>query len=312
MPADKVCSGNANIRMRYMQQKSCKNARTANTVTSEHDSLGGMPETYAKDATRKSAPDRIKKSERRHQILLELKLRPHVRISELADRFQVSRETVRRDFDALADDGLISRAHGGASAPSQGHYPDLDTRTSARVAERARIGLKAAALVKDGETVMIDSGSTTIQMARALAYLGTRCTVVTNSIPVAMTLGHGAPDVMLCPGDYLPTESALVGTETIEFLRRFHVDHCMIGASGLSKEGPSETVQGFAAVKRIMLRQATHRHLLIDSEKFGRKGLALIGALKELETLIVEKKPKGEMASALNSADVTILVADQD
>lgn len=271
-----------------------------------------MANVSAKDRKKRSSPDRIRKSERRRQILLELKLRPHVRISELSDKFQVSTETVRRDFDALADDGLISRDHGGASAPAQGHYPSLDERTNAQIEERARIGRKAAELIKDGETVMIDSGSTTIQMARSLAYLGTQCTVITNSIPVAMTLGHGTPDVLLCPGQYLPAESALVGTETIEFLRRFHVDHCMIGASGLSEEGPSETVQGFAAVKRVMLRQAARGHLLIGSHKFGRKGLALVGTLDELETVIVDDKPEGELLSALDGGNVTILIADRD
>lgn len=254
--------------------------------------------------------NRLKKSERRRQILLELKLRPHVRISELAQRFEVSTETVRRDFDSLADDGLVARAHGGASAPAHGHYPSLDERNSAQIDERERIGRLAAGLIREGETVMIDSGSTTIQMARALAFLGTPCTVITNSIPVAMTIGHGAPEVLLCPGEYLPAESAVVGTETVEFLDRFHVDRCMIGATGLSPEGPSETVRGFAAIKRVMLRRAATRHLLIDAEKFGRKGLAEVGALEDLDSVIVDKRPTGELLSALHGAQVDIIVAD--
>lgn len=253
---------------------------------------------------------RLKKSDRRRQILLELKLRPHVRISELALRFNVSTETVRRDFDALSEDGLIARAHGGASAPVQVHYPNLDERTGSRIAERERIGLRAAELVQDGETVMIDSGSTTIQMSRALAFRGTQCTVITNSIPVAMTIGHGAPEVLLCPGEYLAAESAVIGTETLEFLARFNVDRCMIGASGLSVEGPSESVRGFAAVKRMMLQRATKRHLLIDSQKFDRKGLAQIGDLSELHSVVTDAKPKGSLLSALDGAEVEILAID--
>lgn len=253
--------------------------------------------------------DRVKKSDRRREILLELKLRPHVRISELAQRFNVSTETVRRDFDALSGDGLISRAHGGASAPAQGHYPSLDERTNARMEERERIGMRAADLIQDGETVMIDSGSTTIEMARALAYRSVDCTVITNSIPVAMTLGHGVAEVLLCPGEYLAAESAVIGTETLEFLSRLNVDRCMIGASGFSAEGPSETVRGFAAVKRMMLARAATRHLLIDSEKFGRKGLAHVGYLGDLESIVTDAKPKGDLLSAITSAEVDILVA---
>ncbi len=255
--------------------------------------------------------DRVKKSDRRREILLELKLRPHVRISELAQRFNVSTETVRRDFDALSDDGLISRAHGGASAPAQGHYPSLDERTNARLEERESIGLSAADLIHEGETVMIDSGSTTIEMARALAYRGIHCTVITNSIPVAMTLGHGAAEVLLCPGEYLAAESATIGTETLEFLSRYNVDRCMIGASGLSMEGPSETIRGFAAVKRMMLARAAKRHLLIDSEKFGRVGLAHVGDLDGLDSIVTDTKPKGDLLNAINSAEVDILVAEQ-
>lgn len=253
---------------------------------------------------------RLKKSERQAQILLELKLRPHVRISELAQRFNVSTETVRRDFDALADNGLVARAHGGASAPAQGHYPSLDERANARVEERARIGRHAAALVREGETVMIDSGSTTLQMARALAFLGTRCTVITNSIPVAMTIGHGAPEVVLCPGAYLPAESAVVGTDTVEFLSRFNVDRCMIGASALSVEGPSETVRGFAEVKRMMLQRASQRHLLIDCSKFGRKGFAHVADLGALTSIVVDEKPAGDLMAALVGAEVGILVTE--
>ena len=253
---------------------------------------------------------KLRKTERRRQILLELKLSPHVRISDLASRYKVSTETVRRDLDALADDGLIARAHGGASAPAQGHYPSLNERANARSEERQRIGRRAAELVVAGETLLIDSGSTTIEMARALAWLGTPCTVITNSIPVAMTIGHRSQAVILCPGEYLTAESAVIGTETLEFLARYNVDRCMIGASGLSVEGPSEAVRGFAAVKRLMMQRATFRHLLIGSEKYGRKSLAHVTELAGINSLVTDARPKGALLSALVAAKVEILVAE--
>ncbi|MFN3143933.1 MAG: DeoR/GlpR family DNA-binding transcription regulator [Paracoccaceae bacterium] len=268
-----------------------------------------MSLTTTGDERAATAPERLRKKDRRRQILLELKLRPHVRISELARRFNVSTETVRRDFDALSEDGLIARAHGGASAPVQGHYPSLDERTSARVAEREGIGRAAAELVQDGDTVMIDSGSTTIELARALAFRGIQCTVITNSIPVAMTIGHGTPEVILCPGEYLAAESALIGTETLEFLARFNVDRCLIGASGLTPEGPCEAVRGFAAVKRMMLQRAAKRHLLIDSHKFGRRGFAQVGDMEDLDSIVVDARPKGDILSALELARVGVVVA---
>jgi DeoR/GlpR family transcriptional regulator of sugar metabolism len=268
-----------------------------------------LESSLSKTQTKEKDKARFKKKERRRHILLELKLRPHVRINELARRFNVSTETVRRDLDALADEGLIARAHGGASAPSHGHHPSLDERANARIEERERIGRRAAELVGEGETVMIYSGSTTIEMVRSLSYLGTPCTVITNSIPVAVTLGSGTSEVLLCPGEFLATESAVVGTETLEFLSRFNVDRCMIGSSGISEEGPSESVRGFAAVKRMMLQRAARRHLLIDSEKFGRRGLAHVGGLSELTSVVVDARPQGALLSAMEGASVEMLVA---
>lgn len=264
--------------------------------------------TNLKNAPKK-ASGKLKKSERRRQILLELKLRPHVRISRLAENFNVSPETLRRDLDALAKDNLIDRAHGGASAPLRGHYPSLDERRAARVEERERIAALAAASVRDGETIMIDSGSTTIELAKALVFGGVACTVLTNSLPVAMTLGHGPADVILCPGDYQAAESAVIGTETLEFLRHYRADRCLIGASGFCEEGISETVAGFAAVKREMLRRAYTRQVLIDSSKFGVTGLLRVGEMEELDTLFTDARPDPSLETALEAARVEICIA---
>ncbi len=255
------------------------------------------------------ARPRLRKGERRQQILLELRLRPHVRVSDLAARFRVSTETIRRDFEQLGADGLLDRAYGGASAVTTGH-PTFDERATARLDERERIGRLAASLVQPGETLMVDSGSTTLQMARFLAYRATPCTVVTNSFPVAMTLGQSdAAKVIVCPGDFLPSESAVIGGDTLEFLGRLTVDRCLIGASGLSEAGPSEAVRGFAAVKRTMLRQSAVSQLLVDSQKFGRRGLMQIGRLSDLSTVVCNEPPAGALAVALSQATVEVLIA---
>ncbi|GHE00834.1 DeoR family transcriptional regulator [Defluviimonas sp. 20V17] len=254
---------------------------------------------------------RLRKSERREQIVSELRLHPHVRVGDLAERFGVSTETVRRDFEALERKGLVTRALGGASAPSPGTAPSLDERGRARSRERERIGARAAALVQPGETLMIDSGATTLQVARFLSFAGTRCTAITNSLHVAMTLGHnGAAKVILCPGTYLPTEAAVVGAETVDFLRRYRVRRCFVGASALLPQGPMETVEGYAAVKRAMLDQSEGRHLVIDSDKFGRSGFAHLGTLDLFDSIITDSAPPEDLAQALASAGVEISMAD--
>lgn len=261
------------------------------------------------DGTPKTAEKRLRQSERREQILLELKLRPHVRIAEMAERFGVSAETVRRDMDRLSEDGLIERAHGGAMAGGQ--YPDFHERSKDRLEERRAIGRRAAELVRPGETVMIDNGSTTVQLARALAVARTPCTVLTNSLTVAMTLGQAAEaDVILCPGDYLASEAAVIGTDTVEYLARHRVDRCMIGASGLTAEGITEAVRGFAAVKRAMLAASGAGHLLVDSGKFGQNGLSLVGRLAELSSIVTDRSPQEELANALETEGVDCVLAE--
>ena len=192
---------------------------------------------------------------------------------------------------------------------AQGGHPGLGERSAARLAERERIGRRAAALVRPGGTAMVESGSTTLQFARFLACRGTRCMVVTNSLPVAMTPGHAGGDVILRPGDDRPDEAAAIGTAAVDVLDRHHADRCMIGASGLALGGPCEAVRGFAAIKRAMIRRSAATHLLIDGDRFGRPGVATLAGMSALAFIVVESWP--EIAAALDPANVEIVTADR-
>lgn len=254
-------------------------------------------------------PKRLKKAERRQQILLELRLKPHVRVSELATQFGVTTETIRRDMEALSREGLLQRAHGGASAAAPGGYRHMDERRLERVAERERLGRFAARLVSDGDTIMIDAGTTTTEFARALAFEERRVTVITNSLSVAMMLGRSpAAHVRLVPGAYMPEEAAVVGAEACEYLARYNVDACFLGASGLSEVGITEVVEGFDAIKRAMMRQSAARRFLIDSSKFGYTHLSRVALCAEISMLITDAPPAGPLADAIGKTDTEILV----
>lgn len=262
------------------------------------------------DTTTKEQPQRLRKSARQEQILSELKLRPHVRIGEMARRFGVSSETIRRDMDELGRDGRLSREHGGASSSSFANLPGYGERSRERTAEREAIGRAAASLVQDGQRLMIDSGATTFQMARALTVSGTRCTVVTNSLEIALTLSTSKViEVFQCPGQLLPSEAATTGIDTVEYLKGFRVDACFIGASALNVQGIQETVPGFADVKKAMIASATQAHLLIDSQKFDLPGFRHAGDLVSLDTVVVDRRPEEALAEELEAAEVSVLVA---
>jgi DeoR/GlpR family transcriptional regulator of sugar metabolism len=253
---------------------------------------------------------RVRRNERQQQILAELRLSPHVRISALAERFGVSTETVRRDVDMLSEQGLVARAYGGAAAAPIGVQPPFGERNEAQTEERIRIAERAAALVQPGEVLMIDAGSTTSQFARRLAVSGRDLTVLTNSLPVASALGSNETiDVILCPGDYSPDEAAVFGTETIAFLQRFRADTTFIGASGLSVDGIMDANRSASVVKRAMLAQADTRYLLVDHTKFNQRKLSLVEPLGAIDAVITNCLPDSTLVAALSEAEVTLYAA---
>jgi DeoR/GlpR family transcriptional regulator of sugar metabolism len=252
------------------------------------------------------------KAQRHRRILAALTTDPTVRISALAAQFGVSAETVRRDIEELSAQGAVRRTYGGASVTHAGLQPEFSSRERMAVAERARIGAAAAAMVESGAVVMLDAGSTTTHFARALAARGIAATVLTNSLTAASELasgGGGALRVLLCPGEVSAAERGVYGSETEAFLRRFNADLAVIGASGLTEEGPCEVVSHAAWVKRAMLARAPRRILLADSGKFGRGLLECVCPLAELTGLVTEAAPPAPLGAALGRAGVVVTLA---
>jgi DeoR/GlpR family transcriptional regulator of sugar metabolism len=251
---------------------------------------------------------RIRKTERQQQILAELRLAPHVRISELAERFGVSTETVRRDVDTLSEQGLVSRAYGGAAASPMATQPSFGERNEAHLEERMRIAQHAILVPQAGEVLMIDAGSTTNQFARRLAVTGCDLTVITNSIPIAGVLGSNSSiSVILCPGDYSPSEAAVYGDETVAFLQRFRANRVFIGASGLSVDGIMDANRSAAWIKRAMLRQSDERYLLVDHSKFNQRMLSIVEPLAAIDALISDIPPTGALFDALLDSGIHLI-----
>jgi DeoR/GlpR family transcriptional regulator of sugar metabolism len=254
---------------------------------------------------------RANKKQQRHQrIIAALAAGPTVRISTLADEFGVSTETVRRDIDELTQRGLVDRTYGGAAARHIGFQPAFGEREALAVEERSRIGRAAASLVKPGDVLMIDSGSTTTQFARALAAEARGVTVITNSQGVANALVdiEGAR-VVFCPGDFSGRERGVYGSETVAFLNRFYADAAFIGASGLTADGPTDVVSQACWVKRSMVDRASRTVLLVDAGKFGQKHLEIVCPLSRLAGLVTDRAPTGPLAQAVAAAGIELTVA---
>lgn len=251
-----------------------------------------------------------RKQARHHRIISELGSSPVVRISSLAAQLGVSAETVRRDIDELTRRGVVERTYGGAAVRHVGVQPAVADRDQLSVAERARIGRHAAALVADGDVVMIDSGSTTSQFARALAARQIKATVITNNIDIAAIAAQNAGfRVILAPGDFDGRERGIYGTETTAFLRRFHADLAFIGASGLTSDGPTEVETRAAWVKREMLDRAAVTRLLVDASKFDSRHLEIVCPLERIAGIVSDRPPEGPLEQAIRRARVEFVIA---
>ena len=256
---------------------------------------------------------RLSKKERHELILSEVRRSASIRISRLALRLGVAGETIRRDLIELGDAGLLNRTYGGATISLATSEPVIAERSQTMIEERARIGRGAARLVEKGQIVMIDGGSTTYEVARNLSQLKRDLTIITNSTGVASVAGANPTfRVLLCPGTYDSREGSVMGEDTVEFVRRYNADVAIIGASGLSADGPSDMISGAAAVKRAMISRSLSTVLVVTHDKFGRSSLERICGLDDIADIVTDSEPKADLRTAAEQAGTELHVFAAD
>jgi DeoR/GlpR family transcriptional regulator of sugar metabolism len=250
---------------------------------------------------------KLSKKDRQDRILAELRVSTTIRISDLAQELGVSYETIRRDLEEMGQSGLINRTYGGAVARPFGLEPAWNERLNTMTEERERIASLAVGLIEPREVLMIDAGSTTLHFARRLAAEAKELTVITNCFAVAMALASNPGlTVIACPGRYDPHEGSVTGADTISFLSRFHANRCIIGASGITAEGPNEADSNGAAVKRAMLPRCQERMLLIDHSKFDSPNLEVVCPLAEISRVVTNTEPPHELGAAIREAGIEL------
>ncbi|HSL37898.1 MAG TPA: DeoR/GlpR family DNA-binding transcription regulator [Arthrobacter sp.] len=246
-------------------------------------------------------------------------------VTDLAERFSITTETVRRDLAALEAAGSVRRVHGGAVSPDRfsTNEESILVRTDQRQPEKTRIAEAALALIPQDRTgsILIDAGSTTEALAELLAARTAATTavsepaaelvVITHSLPVAAKLS-GEPGIALhlLGGKVRGITQAAVGQSTVEAARRLRPDIAFIGtngihaAFGLSTPDPEE-----AAVKAAFVQSARRIVVLADASKLDTETLVQFASLKDLDTLITDTKPSQDLADALADAGVEVVVA---
>jgi DeoR/GlpR family transcriptional regulator of sugar metabolism len=253
---------------------------------------------------------------KRHLELVELvRARGQMTVNELSSHFGVSGDTVRRDLDLLASRGLLKRTHGGAVAMDNLVHQDSTfmQRMSTRIPEKRRIARAASQLISDGETLLINGGSTTRLFAAELSSRR-NLTIVTNNFTVPTTLAvECVRDVYVLGGQYKGDAQVTIGPVGFVSAGSITVDSAVIGIGGITvQEGLTTTVLEEASVILGMINAARRTIVLADASKLGHSTFAQIAPLERIGILVTDEEPPSDLVQALKEARVELIIAPEE
>lgn len=248
----------------------------------------------------------------RQQILVQLLERQkRLTVSEICAQFSISEATARRDLDALAEQGLLQRVHGGAIPVrrAEPEMPILD-RSQVQAEEKRRIGQAAAALIQDGETVFLGSGTTVLEVARNLRTRR-NLTVITNSLPVINTLaGIADINVIVLGGMLRDSELSFIGHITEQALAEVRADKVVIGVRALSLEhGLTNDYLPETLTDRAILSVGREVILVADHTKFGAVAPAFLAPLKSIHILVTDEQTSEDFLTALREQGIRVITS---
>jgi DeoR/GlpR family transcriptional regulator of sugar metabolism len=249
-------------------------------------------------------------SQRRQAILAAVRAEDAASAEALARQFEVSVETIRRDLRALHSDGLLERVYGGATRPSGRSSEGSFSARSVRNIERKRaVAALAASLIEPDDTVVIDVGTTALEVARALPP-GFHGRVLTNSVPVAMALSDRPElDLMLCGGQVRTGDAACSGAHAEAFFGEFYADKAFLGSGGVHPEaGLTDYYPPEVVIRRTIIAHTASSYVLADSSKLGTIAVHRVCALDKITAVITDDRD-GDAVTNLQTAGVTVLCA---
>lgn len=254
-------------------------------------------------------------SSRRRQAVAAIVARAgEASFAELADHFEVSEMTIRRDLETLELEGLVRRVRGGAiPVVGRSHEPPISERSQVNGPAKQAIGKAAAALLEDGETAIIDVGTTALECARALSGFR-RLTVVTASLLAAQELSN-TPGIrtLLTGGVMRPGEMSLIGARAEDSFADLNCDTVFLGVGGLDgARGLTEYNLDDARMKQAALRSAHRCVLLADRSKFGRITFATIAPLSRVDVLVTDASPEDPLVIHAKEVGVQVVHAVTD
>lgn len=247
---------------------------------------------------------------RQQEILQRARQTGSVSIEDLAAHFNVTPQTVRRDINTLCDLNLLRRFHGGAGLPSSVENIAYPARQILHHDEKRRIARLVAQHIPDQSSLLINIGTTTEEVAKALAdHADMR--VITNNLNVAVLLcDNPSFEVIVAGGVVRRRDRGVIGEATIDFIKQFKVDFGIIGISGIDLDG---TLLDFdyreVRVSQAIIANSRKVLLVTDHSKFGRSAMVRLGPISEVDMLFTDRSPPEAMAELLAQAEVQVFVA---
>src|SRR5246127_2432711 len=249
---------------------------------------------------------------RRQQTVNLLEETGTLNVGELADRFGVSVVTIRKDLDELEAEGLLERTFGGAVFSHRSRFnKSFLHRTMEHRQEKHAIAAAALEYVQNGDTIILDAGTTTLALAQLLKRHVKSVFIITCSVPAALELSSAGYDILLLGGMIRNKSLALLGRETLWMLDRYRADKAFLGSSGFTIEkGHTTPNPDDAQIKEAIMRVSLEKYVLVDSSKFGDQCLTRFAHLRDVDLTITDSHLPKAKVKALEAGGASLRIVD--
>lgn len=249
-------------------------------------------------------------NQRRQAILNLIREDGHAKVQKLSQIFKVSDVTIRQDLEILEEMGFVQREHGGAFLKDVGNFASTGSlaNESVKTTEKQELAHKAASLIQEGESIILDSGSTTTELAKLMTGIK-NLNVITNSLNIAFILGSNPSiNIIVSGGEFKAPTLSLTGDMAAATFKGLHVDKCFLATAGISAD-MQLTYPSLSdlVVKSAMILAANKVYLLADSSKIGVSSFASLGRISLIDTLITDSKITKEQRQALLELHIDVL-----
>jgi DeoR/GlpR family transcriptional regulator of sugar metabolism len=252
-------------------------------------------------------------NQRREKIIDLLREDGSAKVAELASIFKVTDVTIRQDLEKLEQKGLIIKEHGGAFLKNaQDSVQKIELMNKDHMELKSLIGKHCLSYIEDGDTIILDSGSTTTEIAKQLSGFH-NLTVITNALNIALILGsRPGIEVIMTGGEFKPPTLSLTGQKAAEFFKGLYVNKLFLATAGISlKSGLTYPSISDLVVKKAMIDAAEYTYLVADSSKVGKSSLASLGAVGLVDYVVTDYLISKEDQKHLIENDIKLVVVDK-